>query len=130
MRDRLNRLLLVVVAAVLALVFAALITALVLELTHHNAWTTLRQMVDYGTQADQLAGILNQGSTYYLSAIAVAIGFRMNLFNIGVDGQYQLAALLRPRSAASSTCRTASTRSPSSSSPCSSARSGPASPAC
>ena len=31
-------------------------------------------------------------SVYYLSAIAVAIGFRMNLFNIGVDGQYRVAS--------------------------------------
>jgi simple sugar transport system permease protein len=38
--------------------------------------------------------ILNQSTTYYLSAVAVAIGFRMNLFNIGVDGQYRLAAIL------------------------------------
>ena len=33
-----------------------------------------------------------RATTYYLSALAVAIGFRMNLFNIGVDGQYRLAA--------------------------------------
>ena len=39
-----------------------------------------------------LALTLNQGTVYYLSALAVAIGFRMNLFNIGVDGQYRLAA--------------------------------------
>ena len=31
---------------------------------------------------------------YYLAAVAVAIGFKMNLFNIGVDGQYRLAAML------------------------------------
>ena len=37
---------------------------------------------------------LNLATTYYLSALAVAIGFRMNLFNIGVDGQYRLAALI------------------------------------
>ncbi|MEP6697906.1 MAG: ABC transporter permease, partial [Pseudonocardiales bacterium] len=30
---------------------------------------------------------------YYLSALAVAIGFRMNLFNIGVDGQYRFGAM-------------------------------------
>src|SRR5690606_11119776 len=36
----------------------------------------------------------NNGSTLYLSAVAVAIGFKMKLFNIGVDGQYRLAALL------------------------------------
>ena len=34
------------------------------------------------------------GATYYLAAVAVAIGFKMNLFNIGVDGQYRLAAML------------------------------------
>ena len=28
----------------------------------------------------------------YLSGLAAAIGFRMNLFNIGVDGQYRVAA--------------------------------------
>ena len=32
--------------------------------------------------------------TYYLSALAVALSFRMNMFNMGVDGQYRLAALL------------------------------------
>jgi simple sugar transport system permease protein len=30
----------------------------------------------------------------YLAGVAVAIGFRMALFNIGVEGQYSLAALL------------------------------------
>jgi simple sugar transport system permease protein len=83
-----------VLAAVVALAFAGVVTAIVLQITHHNAADALKKMVDYGTQRDQLAAILNQASTYYLSAIAVAIGFRMNLFNIGVDGQYQLAALL------------------------------------
>ncbi len=28
----------------------------------------------------------------YLSGVAAAIGFRMNLFNIGVEGQYRVAA--------------------------------------
>jgi general nucleoside transport system permease protein len=93
-KDRLNRLLLGVIAALLALVFALLITSLVLELTHHNAFDALHKMISYGTEADQIAAIINQATTYYLSAIAVAIGFRMNLFNIGVDGQYQLAAIL------------------------------------
>ena len=94
LRELGNRLLLGVVAAVLALAFAALITSIVLELTNHDPVDALTKMVDYGTQSNQLAGIINQATTYYLSAIAVAIGFRMNLFNIGVDGQYQLAALL------------------------------------
>ena len=40
----------------------------------------------------QIVAIINAATVYYLSAIAVAIGFRMNLFNIGVDGQYRVAA--------------------------------------
>ena len=39
------------------------------------------------------SSILNRATRYYLAALAVAIGFRMNLFNIGVDGQYRLAAI-------------------------------------
>ncbi|GAB76797.1 nucleoside ABC transporter membrane protein [Austwickia chelonae] len=35
--------------------------------------------------------ILNEAIILYISAIAVAIGFRMNLFNIGVEGQYRVA---------------------------------------
>jgi simple sugar transport system permease protein len=43
-----------------------------------------------------LINIINAGSVYYLSGLAVAIGFRMNLFNIGVDGQYRLSASSLP----------------------------------
>ena len=38
------------------------------------------------------ANIINNATVLYLSGVAVAIGFRMNLFNIGVDGQYRVAA--------------------------------------
>jgi simple sugar transport system permease protein len=82
-----------VAAPVLAIVLAALITSVVLLVTGNTPVATLRSMLDYGTQADQIAAIINQATTYYLSAVAVAIGFRMNLFNIGVEGQYRLAAL-------------------------------------
>jgi simple sugar transport system permease protein len=51
-------------------------------------------MYTFGTSATNIAVAINAACTYYLSAVAVAIGFRMNLFNIGVDGQYQIAALL------------------------------------
>jgi len=92
--ERVYRLGLAVAAAVLALVFAALITSLILLITGHGPISALHHMIDYGTQATQISAIINQATTYYLAAIAVAIGFRMNLFNIGVDGQYQLAAIL------------------------------------
>ena len=41
------------------------------------------------------SSIINQAAVpYYLAALAVAIGFQMNLFNIGVEGQYRLAAVV------------------------------------
>ena len=43
---------------------------------------------------DDLVAILNQSAVLYLSGVAAAIGFRMNLFNIGVEGQYRLAGLV------------------------------------
>ena len=39
-----------------------------------------------------LVNIVNQSSMIYLSAVAAAIGFRMGLFNIGVEGQYTIAS--------------------------------------
>ena len=38
-----------------------------------------------------MVNIVNNASVLYLSGIAAAIGFRMNLFNIGVEGQYRVA---------------------------------------
>jgi simple sugar transport system permease protein len=42
-------------------------------------------------EARNVVDIINNASVLYLSAIAAAIGFRMNLFNIGVEGQYRVA---------------------------------------
>ncbi len=81
-------------APVLAVAFAALICAGVLVSSGADPIFTYRSMIDFGFQADQVVNTVNQATTYYLAALAVAIGFRMNLFNIGVDGQYRLAALL------------------------------------
>ncbi|MEU7989772.1 ABC transporter permease [Streptosporangium canum] len=81
-------------APVLAIVFAGLITSIVLLVTGDPPLETLSTMVDYGVQPRSIVLTLNSATTYYLSALAVAIGFRMNLFNIGVDGQYRLAALV------------------------------------
>ena len=39
--------------------------------------------------------IVNVSVPYYISGVAAAIGFKMNLFNIGTNGQYLLAALDR-----------------------------------
>jgi general nucleoside transport system permease protein len=91
---RLNRLLLNVVAAVVAALFAGAITSLILVIRGDSPTFVISQMWDYGTTATTELTIVNGATVYYLSAVAVAIGFRMNLFNIGVDGQYRMAAML------------------------------------
>ena len=52
-------------------------------------------MVSHATKLETQIDILNYGRhRYYLSGVAAAIGFRMNLFNIGVEGQYLFAMLI------------------------------------
>ncbi|MGW6566036.1 ABC transporter permease [Streptomyces sp. NPDC054975] len=87
-----ERVLLGIAAPLLAIVAAFLITALVLAATGKEPFSAFGIMFDYGIKSDSQVYIINKATTYYLAGIAVAIGFRMNLFNIGVDGQYRLAA--------------------------------------
>jgi ABC-type uncharacterized transport system permease subunit len=94
MRERLNRILLNVVAAIVAAIFACAITSIILLVRGDSPTFVISQMWDYGTQRSTELSIVDGATVYYLSAVAVAIGFRMNLFNIGVDGQYRLAACL------------------------------------
>ncbi|QWC85933.1 ABC transporter permease [Nocardioidaceae bacterium] len=78
-------------APALALVAAFALTSLVLVIAGDpvgEVWETI--LAPPG--ARNVANIVNNASVLYLSGIAVAIGFRMNLFNIGVDGQYRIAA--------------------------------------
>ncbi|MGW0206439.1 ABC transporter permease [Streptomyces sp. NPDC003233] len=87
-----ERLLLGLAAPVLAVVAALVVTALVILATGKNPGNAFSDMVTYGFASDSQVYILNKATTYYLAGVSVAIGFRMNLFNIGVDGQYRLAA--------------------------------------
>jgi simple sugar transport system permease protein len=87
-----ERLFLGLAAPLLALVAAIVVTTLVILATGKNPGDAFSDMVTYGTASDSQVYILNKATTYYLAGVAVAIGFRMNLFNIGVDGQYRIAA--------------------------------------
>jgi ABC-type uncharacterized transport system permease subunit len=96
MRGRFDpqRVVLGLAAPLAAILFAALITSVVLVVAGHSPFHAYQKMISYGVETKSLIFIVNQGTVYYLAALAVAIGFRMNLFNIGVDGQYRLAAML------------------------------------
>ncbi|MCW7947233.1 sugar ABC transporter permease [Streptomyces hygroscopicus] len=89
-----ERVLLAVAGPVIALVSAILLTSVVLVASGKNPFEPYVLMLQQASFSDVQVLIINQASMYYLAALAVAIGFRMNLFNIGVDGQYRLAAMM------------------------------------
>jgi ABC-type uncharacterized transport system permease subunit len=91
MSPRTTKIALAIGAPVLALVAAFLITSLVLVLAGDDVAGVWSQILSLPSDRGYI-NIINAATVYYLSAIAVAIGFRMNLFNIGVDGQYRVAA--------------------------------------
>ena len=81
---------LAVAAPVLAMLVAALVTSLVLVAAGDSPaafWETILSW----PESRSLVNILNDASVLYLAGLAAAIGFRMNLFNIGVEGQYRVA---------------------------------------
>jgi general nucleoside transport system permease protein len=92
--DRLQRFLLALAAPALAIVIALTVSSLVLLISGDQPLEIYREMVQFGTQLNSIISMLNRAVPYYLAGLAVAIGFKMGLFNIGVEGQYYLAALL------------------------------------
>ncbi|GAA2321325.1 ABC transporter permease [Streptomyces kunmingensis] len=89
-----ERLLLGVSGPVIALLTAVVLTSIVLLASGKSPIEPYSIMFEQATFSDVQVLIINQAGMYYLAALAVAIGFRMNLFNIGVDGQYRLAAVV------------------------------------
>ena len=78
-------------APVIALVVAVIITSVVIQLSGNPA-SDFWSIIISKPSNRAIVNIVNQTSIIYISALAAAIGFRMNLFNIGVEGQYTLAS--------------------------------------
>ncbi len=94
MNTRIKVALLWLLVPVSAIVLALVVSSLVLIIIGENPISAFRSMASYGTQPNSLASMVNRAVPLYVAGLAVAIGFKMNLFNIGVEGQYRLAALL------------------------------------
>lgn len=77
-------------APVLAIVLALAVTIMILVASGSSVSGFLDTIFSIPAGRN-LVNILNNASVLYLSALAAAIGFRMNLFNIGVEGQYRVA---------------------------------------
>lgn len=87
-----NRIRATLLPPALAIVFAALICAVALVISGGNPFTALGAMVTQVGQGTTAVDIVNSAAIYYIAGLAVAVGFQMNLFNIGVEGQFRLAA--------------------------------------
>ncbi len=80
-------------APVSAIVVAMIITSVVIQASGSTA-SDFWSIIFSQPSNRAIVNIIDQTSLIYISALAAAIGFRMNLFNIGVEGQYTLASYL------------------------------------
>ena len=91
---KLNKLLWALAAPVAAILFTMIFVSIILLFKGANPLSTFQLIASYGSQTDNIVAELNQTVAYYLAGVAAAIGFRMLLFNIGIDGQYRLAIFI------------------------------------
>ena len=86
-----RRIALALAAPLLAFVVAGVVASLVLLVSGDDVAAFWDVMFSWPGNRN-IVSILNTTALLYLSGVAAAIGFRMNLFNIGVEGQYKIAA--------------------------------------
>ena len=89
-----QRLSLQLAAPVLAIVVAVLVSSILLVATKNSPVDVFHVILTKGFSKVYLIDTFNRAAPYYISGVAVAIGFKMNLFNIGTEGQYKLGALI------------------------------------
>jgi len=88
-----GKLLTSVVAPLIAIIIAFGLAALALLLVDINPITAYKEMFVFGTSTESLIITVNNALPLFVSALAVGIGFKMGLFNIGIEGTYLIAAL-------------------------------------
>ena len=81
-------------APLAAFVLTLIISSLALIAFGSNPIAAFSDMLGHASELETQVEILNRATPLYLSAVAAAIGFRMNLFNIGVEGQYLFAFIV------------------------------------
>ena len=77
-----------------AFALTLVISSLALVAFGSNPIAAFSDMLGHASELETQVEILNRATPLYLSAVAAAIGFRMNLFNIGVEGQYLFAFIV------------------------------------
>src|ERR1051325_9100118 len=88
---RLRRIGRALLAPAIAIVVSVLVTTIVIAAVGSSPgdfWSAM-----FSDPSPRLrVNIVNQTAMIYTAAVAAAIGFRMGLFNIGIEGQYLMAS--------------------------------------
>jgi simple sugar transport system permease protein len=82
------------IAPAAAAVAAVIVSSIALLISGNSPGEAFVEMWKTIDSTESVVLIINRAVPYYIAGVAVAIGFRMNLFNIGANGQYVLAALI------------------------------------
>ena len=91
--SRLRQTLISTAAPLGAFVFSLIASTIVLIAAGSNPIEASRDMLAHASKLDVQVSMINRATPLYISGVAAAIGFKMNLFNIGVEGQYRMAAI-------------------------------------
>jgi simple sugar transport system permease protein len=91
---RSNRIFWGILAPVAAIFTSMVLMYIILSTRGADPIALFKLMVSYGFDPRNLVSELNLTVSYYLAGVAAAVGFKMLLFNIGIDGQYRMHGLL------------------------------------
>jgi general nucleoside transport system permease protein len=92
-KQQLQRAAVTAASSVIAVFVALLISAVILLVTGKDPVKAFSTLFGAAGDTKVIQGSLNRATPLMISAAAVAIGFKMNLFNIGVEGQMRVALL-------------------------------------
>lgn len=85
---------LVVVTPAISVLFALVASGLILLVTLHNPLSTYQQLIQRGfTDPGAMTQTLVTATPLLLTGLAAAAAFRMQIFNIGAEGQMYMAAV-------------------------------------
>ncbi|WP_213974617.1 ABC transporter permease [Tepidanaerobacter acetatoxydans] len=84
-----------IAAPVIAMILAALISSLIILAIDKNPLQVFYTIFKFSfSRLDSIAIIFFNATPLIFSALAVSIGFKMGLFNIGIEGQYLIGTFL------------------------------------
>lgn len=84
----LQRALVTAASSIGAVLLALVICGILLAVTGKNPFDAYGKILETGLTSDKLLETIDRATPIMIAAVAVAIGFKMNLFNIGVEGQF------------------------------------------